>query len=226
MDVARNDGDLRAILSLYGYVEGDPINKVDPTGYSSRRRIFYIHGKHQRNHARRNVNRLQNRFIVSRHDVRNASAFRRMWESIRGNNRGNPIVVVNYHSSPTRLQGGIAASGLQRRGINTLLLLTCNGGHNDVRNNLARQFATSHNVGQIVAADGLHRRLRGTRGEVHAGGRNGGFRNNATQVINSHGRSIARAPRGLQLWDRNGNRIRNVGMRYPSVDVLLSRVGR
>jgi len=32
MDVARNGGDLRATLSLYGYCEGDPINKIDPTG--------------------------------------------------------------------------------------------------------------------------------------------------------------------------------------------------
>ena len=35
MDVARNGGDLRATLSLYGYCEGDPINKVDPSGYAS-----------------------------------------------------------------------------------------------------------------------------------------------------------------------------------------------
>jgi len=35
MDVARNGGDLRATLSLYGYTEGDPINKVDPSGYAS-----------------------------------------------------------------------------------------------------------------------------------------------------------------------------------------------
>ena len=27
---------MRATLSLYGYTEGDPINKVDPTGYASR----------------------------------------------------------------------------------------------------------------------------------------------------------------------------------------------
>jgi len=33
MDVARSGGDLRATLSLYGYTEGDPINKVDPSGY-------------------------------------------------------------------------------------------------------------------------------------------------------------------------------------------------
>ena len=32
MDIARNGGDLRATLSLYGYCEGDPVNKVDPTG--------------------------------------------------------------------------------------------------------------------------------------------------------------------------------------------------
>ena len=36
IDVARNGGDLRATLSLYGYTEGDPINKIDPSGYSSR----------------------------------------------------------------------------------------------------------------------------------------------------------------------------------------------
>ena len=37
IDVARNGGDLRATLSLYGYTEDDTINKVDPTGYASRR---------------------------------------------------------------------------------------------------------------------------------------------------------------------------------------------
>ncbi|MCL2526602.1 MAG: RHS repeat-associated core domain-containing protein, partial [Coriobacteriia bacterium] len=31
-DSAKNGGDLRATLSLYGYCEGDPINGVDPTG--------------------------------------------------------------------------------------------------------------------------------------------------------------------------------------------------
>jgi len=35
MDTARNGGDLRATLSLYGYTEGDPINKIDPTGHFS-----------------------------------------------------------------------------------------------------------------------------------------------------------------------------------------------
>jgi len=35
MDIARNGGDLRATLSLYGYTEGDPINKIDPTGHFS-----------------------------------------------------------------------------------------------------------------------------------------------------------------------------------------------
>ncbi|MCL2606479.1 MAG: RHS repeat-associated core domain-containing protein [Coriobacteriia bacterium] len=35
LDVARNGGDLRATLSLYGYCEGDPINKVDPSGYTA-----------------------------------------------------------------------------------------------------------------------------------------------------------------------------------------------
>jgi len=39
MDVARNGGDLRATLSLYGYTEGDPINKVDPSGYTSLRSL-------------------------------------------------------------------------------------------------------------------------------------------------------------------------------------------
>ncbi|MCL2871151.1 MAG: DNRLRE domain-containing protein [Coriobacteriia bacterium] len=39
MDVARNGGDLRATLSLYGYCEGDPINKTDPSGYRSVRRL-------------------------------------------------------------------------------------------------------------------------------------------------------------------------------------------
>jgi len=42
MDVARNGGDLRATLSLYGYCEGDPINKVDPSGYSSTRRSRWV----------------------------------------------------------------------------------------------------------------------------------------------------------------------------------------
>jgi RHS repeat-associated protein len=32
MDTARNGGDLRATLSLYGYCEGDPINRTDTTG--------------------------------------------------------------------------------------------------------------------------------------------------------------------------------------------------
>ena len=39
IDVARNGGDLRATLSLYGYCEGDPINKVDPSGYASWRTL-------------------------------------------------------------------------------------------------------------------------------------------------------------------------------------------
>jgi len=34
LDVARNGGDLQATLSLYGYCEGDPINYIDPTGYT------------------------------------------------------------------------------------------------------------------------------------------------------------------------------------------------
>jgi len=45
LDVARNGGDLRATLSLYGYCEGDPINKVDPSGYSSER----LPGHHRNN---------------------------------------------------------------------------------------------------------------------------------------------------------------------------------
>jgi len=33
MDTERNGGDLRATLSLYGYTEGNPINKIDPSGH-------------------------------------------------------------------------------------------------------------------------------------------------------------------------------------------------
>ncbi|MCL2606721.1 MAG: RHS repeat-associated core domain-containing protein [Coriobacteriia bacterium] len=35
LDTARNGGDIRATLSLYGYCEGDPINATDPSGFSS-----------------------------------------------------------------------------------------------------------------------------------------------------------------------------------------------
>ena len=44
VDVARNGEDLRATLSLYGYTEGDPMNKVDPTGYRSARIRFARRG--------------------------------------------------------------------------------------------------------------------------------------------------------------------------------------
>jgi hypothetical protein len=33
VDIARNGGDIRATLSLYGYCEGDPITATDPSGH-------------------------------------------------------------------------------------------------------------------------------------------------------------------------------------------------
>ncbi|MCL2606274.1 MAG: polymorphic toxin-type HINT domain-containing protein, partial [Coriobacteriia bacterium] len=45
MDTERNGGDLRATLSLYGYTEGDPINKIDPSGHIAFVPFLIIGGK-------------------------------------------------------------------------------------------------------------------------------------------------------------------------------------
>jgi len=86
------------------------------------------------------------------------------WDAMGKDKNGNPLeiglVVINMHGDATRISATesvsdvIDLSQLTPKDINTIVLLTCNGGHLDYSNNVATQLLNGQNVNYVIAPDG------------------------------------------------------------------------
>jgi len=222
-------------LNWYAYCGNDPINRVDPSGLTARRvcsmasvpvsrkRVYYFHGRDQREHAKRNVEDLRRNGKVTRYATHSSTRFKEKWDALPNS---VDIVVINVHGATESSKNIGGPHILNRKKIDTLVLLTCNGGHRDLRDNLARRFLRNHSIRQLVAVDGYHMRRSDTGGWVSS--LNPNFDSNGVRLPSAFWNnvsSITRSP-GLVLYNRNGGFVRTLGMEYSSVGSILRSVGK
>lgn len=87
--------------------------------------------------------------------VKNEDDFTENWNSMGENYDNIDMVIVNVHGNPEYMDC-VNMEKLDSKKINTLILLSCNVGHQDYQNNMAYQFFKNNDVFQVVAPDGTH----------------------------------------------------------------------
>jgi len=216
--------------NMYAYCRNNPVTRSDASGTydtpsawaqqgaAAQPDTYYFYGGDQTDHARLNIQLL----IDSGKSVRGIPVAGQADFTAGWNNMASSVdtVVINMHGYP----GGssdINMSALDPKSIDTLLLLLCNSGHQDLSNNLVSQFASQHTVGQIVGVDGLHGRKSDGGGTTLNGT---SFQNNASGIALRGGGTLIRSPRGFIL-SRNGS-ITVLGQDYSSVASLLGMAGK
>ena len=152
-------------FNLCAYCENDPVNGIDPSGYSKSKKATSLYTSDLNISNTQLVQEIRNTFIPKfinflRIPVSNSKDFQYAWED----SRKSEIVVIETHGSPNSLS---TKSGTTLYRTNHLpgnkfnlyarvvLLLGCNAGHYDHRyNNVAYAIAQKVPFGIVVASDG------------------------------------------------------------------------
>ncbi len=209
--------------NLFLYCENDPNDIIDPSGNY----IVYIHGwqDDQPLHAKKNKSLLSQKYTVYLHEVTYTSAFTNIWNNkyLRDGRRAKiDIVIINLHGNGVSSIKYVDFSKLKSRMIDTLLLLSCNSGHEDHRSiNAAYKFYKNNSIRQMICCDGEHvRRLSGkyVRHSVKGTGRFKEF-----LVYDKK-----RTSRGFILYRKRGQVVvrYSIGNYFSNITKMLNAVGK
>lgn len=194
---------------------------IDPSGLKPVLHYF-IHKdfKHYSNRAGQNK-LLENRFQIKWHHVDNMADIASKWNSL-----GNKIdtVVIHGHGNSKNISG---MDSLSKKTIDTLLLLTCNSGHQDVKNNPATRMLTKHSIRQLVACDGevwtSGKSKDSSRIYIKRRDTGNDFLKYASNVT-VRGKTQKRDTKGFMLYKKGT--VKSLKRSYGSVHMLLKTIGK
>ena len=145
-------------INLFKYCENNPVMYMDLDGLKAV--LYYYYGKDQESHAKRNINKLEEKYKVVYLRIESSTIFKAAW-----NRKGLPdkldVVIINLHGSPSSVEY-MNLNDLNNKKIDTLILLSCNAGHQYLSgsSSFAKKLFDKFygNVRQLIACDGTHYR--------------------------------------------------------------------
>ena len=221
-DEVRYLGVNNTVLSydLFSYCESQPVSNYDPFGFY----IMYIYGNDQKRAADVNCKILSKKFIVYKYLVKSSEKFTKIWNEKGTNSRGKlakiDIVIINLHGNPFSVSY-VNFDSLVRRKIDTLLLLSCNTGHEDYYyTNPAYKFFYGNDIRKMVCCDGTHYRQISFGKVIHTVKGDNTFQSFTKKK---------RGSRGFLVYERtisNDCGIYSIGKRFGSIKALLKKIGK
>ena len=204
---------------LFCYCESEPVSNYDPFGFY----IMYIYGKDQKKAADVNYKILSEKFLVYKYQVKSSKKFTEVWNT-KGTNCRNKlakidIMIINLHGNPNSVEY-MNLFSLVRRNIDTLLLLSCNAGHQDYKKNVAFQIFNNNNIRKLVCCDGTHYRPVCFGKVVHKVIADDDFR------AYTEGK---RKSQGFIVYERtqpSAYKSYSIGSRFGSIKALLKKIGK
>ena len=155
-------------LNRFAYANGNPVSFVDPFGLSVEKENaeeyplllvlyepsdFFRQAQDEREYLMSTYNSTNVLMIP----ISNKQEFFDAWEqAVSDNVQGISLIVHGgpKHIYPNENIMADEIKDLEKIELNFLRLLSCNGGHKDVQNNIANAFKSNHDISELYAMDG------------------------------------------------------------------------
>lgn len=216
-----NDAERIGGYNLFSYCENKTTYCLDPDGYVA----LFLYGKDQQNDAKKIERRLSQRYLVESKKITSNSQFAKKWNQFASSTySAADIVIINLHGNPREILH-IDMNNLKRLSINLLIILSCNAGHLNWKNNIAMQFFKRHSIQKMICCDGSHTRLYNFYDTRLVVSNTSSFR----EWIKRSSNRVLRKSKGFLYYQKNrsGKTVyRSVGKSFSSIASLLKKVGR
>ena len=155
-----------ATLNRYAYANGNPVSNIDPFGLSAERGdsnqgqfILVLYDPEEFSMQAEDESKYLKSLYsneVLKIAISSKEEFFNVWKKYSDNAKGMSLI---FHGSPKHIWVGenLMSDDVQelaKAKMSFLRLLSCNGGHKDVEDNIANAFKANHNISSLYAMDG------------------------------------------------------------------------
>jgi hypothetical protein len=205
---------------LHTYCANNPIIYIDFSGND----YYYYYGDDQEKAYKINKKLLEKSGeAVYGYYIDSQETFTDYWNDM--NTTDDDSIIINLHGNDLGVQY-MDVNQLNNKTLDTLYLLSCNGGRQDTTGNIASQVYNLFNINKLVAADGLHTRKPSlfNRRIIHSIGLD--EEQKKLKSTKKSSKEPQRVSQGFVLYNRddeNNINVVSIGKRFESIIELTEK---